>query len=140
MVVSKIGARGMNLEADVKRAMVKSMKEHGGYGRRIEDQYGVGIYDLILIPFGLPVFMTEVKIIRGPTFAPTLRQHVELERIRYVGHPSGHVLPLLVGYKNATYYFSQLRTEVKPEDCFSVTTTDKSFYDQLVQFYNSVRK
>ena len=130
----------MVLEADVKRAMVKSMKESGGYGRRIEDQYGVGIFDLILIPFGYPVFMTEVKMIRGATFGPTLRQHVELERIRYVGHPNGHVFPLLIGYKNGTYYFSELRVEVKPENCFSVTTTDMSFHDQLVQFHNSVRR
>lgn len=127
-------------EADVKRAMVKSVKEAGGYARRIEDQYGVGIFDLILIPFGLPVFMTEVKMIRGPAFGPTLRQHVELERIRYVGHPTGHVLPLLIGYKNSTYYFSELVVQAKPEDCFSVTTTSMSFHDQLVQFYNSRRK
>ena len=130
----------MTPEANVKRAMVKSVKESGGYGRRIEDQFGVGIYDLILIPFGLPVFMTEVKIIRKSTFGPTLRQHVELERIRYVGQPNGHVLPLLIGYRNGVYYFSELKVEVKPEDCFSVTTSDMSFHDQLVQFYNSVRK
>jgi len=130
----------MTTEADVKRAMVQSMKASGGYGRRIEDQYGVGIYDLILIPFGLPVFMTEVKMIRGPTFGPTLRQYVELERVRYVGHPNSHVLPLLIGYKNNTFYFSKLQTTVKPEDCFSVTTSDMSFHDQLVQFYNSTRK
>jgi hypothetical protein len=119
--------------------MVKSVKEAGGYARRIEDQFGVGVFDLILIPFGLPVFMTEVKMIRGPTFGPTLRQYVELERVRYVGHPSGHVMPLLIGYKNGTYYFSKLREAIKPEDCFSVTTSDMSFHDQLVQFYNSVR-
>ena len=48
-------------EADIKRAMVQSMKDAGSYGRRIEDQYAVGTYDLILIPFGLPVFMVEVR-------------------------------------------------------------------------------
>ena len=131
---------GMTLEADVKRTMVKSVRDSGGYARRIEDQFGVGIYDVILIPFGLPVFMAEVKIIRKATFGPTLRQHVELERIRYVGQPHGHVLPLLIGFKDGVYYFSELRIEVKPQDCFSVTTYDMSFHDQLVQFYNSMRK
>lgn len=129
----------MNLEADVKRAMVKSVKEAGGYARRIEDQFGVGIYDLVLIPFGLPVFMTEVKIIRGPTFGPSLRQHVELERIRHVSSNTGHVFPLVVGYRDKVYYFSKLQLVIRPSDCFSVTTSDMSFHDQLVQFYNSVR-
>jgi hypothetical protein len=127
-------------EADVKRNMVKSMKECGGYGRRIEDQYGVGIFDVILIPFGLPVFMTEVKMIRYPTFGPTLRQHVELERIRNVGHGSGHVIPLMIGYLEGVYYFHEPQMEIKPRDCFSVTTSDMKFHDQLVQYYNSRRK
>jgi len=130
----------MKLEADVKRAMVASVREAGGYARRIEDQFGVGVYDLILIPYGLPVFMTEVKMIRKSTFGPSMRQHVELERIRHVGQPNGHVFPLLVGYRNGTYYFSGLELEVKPEDCFSVTTTDMPFHEQLIRFYNSMRK
>jgi len=127
-------------EADVKRNMVKSMKDGGGYGRRIEDQYAVGVFDMILIPFGLPVFMTEVKMIRGLTFGPTLRQHVELERIRHVGHPSGHVIPLMVGFKDGVYYFHTPQMTIRPDACFSVTTSDMSFHDQLVQYYNSRRK
>ena len=127
-------------ESDVKRNMVRSMREHNGYARRIEDSYGVGVMDIILIPFGLPVFMTEVKMIRGPTFGPSLRQHVELERIQYVGHPSGHVIPLMIGWKDGVHYFHPPQMVIKPEECFSVTTSDMSFHDQLVQYYNSRRK
>jgi hypothetical protein len=127
-------------EADVKREMVKSMREKGGYARRIEDKFAVGTYDLILIPFGLPVFMTEVKMIRGAMFGPTLRQQVELERIRYVGHPSGHVIPLMVGWLAGVYYFHEPQMAIPVKDCFSVTTSNMHFHDQLVQYYHSRRK
>lgn len=128
-----------NPEANIKRAMVKSVKDAGGYARRIEDQYGVGIFDLILIPFGLPVFMTEVKIVRSQNFGPSLRQHVELQRIQYVGQTSGHVIPLMIGYKEGTFYFSKLKPAIKLEECFSVTTSQMPFNAQLVQFYHSIR-
>lgn len=127
-------------EAEVKRKMVASVKEGGGYARRIEDQYGVGIYDLIIIPFGLPVFMTEVKVIRGAMFGPTLRQHLELERIKHVGFMTGYVLPLLIGWRDGVYYFSELALNIKPEECFSVTTSDMSFNDQLIRYYHSRKK
>lgn len=126
-------------EADVKRAMVKSMKESGGYGRRIEDQYGVGIYDTILIPFGLPVFMAEVKIVKDNTFGPTLRQFVELERIKHVGFGANHVIPIMIGWKNGVYYFSPPKMSIVRNECFSVTTTDKNFHDQLVLYYHSMK-
>jgi len=127
-------------ESDVKREMVKSVKESGGYARRIEDQYGVGVYDLILIPLGLPVFLTEVKMIRGPAFGPTPRQYVELENIRHAASHSGHAIPILIGFRNGVYYFIYFSLTVDPRDCFSVTTTDVNFHDQLVKFYYSRRK
>ena len=120
--------------------MIRSMRDCGGYGRRIEDQYGVGIYDTILIPFGLPVFMAEVKIVRNSTFGPTLRQHVELERIRYVGHPNDHVIAVMIGWRDGTYYFHDVKLAINVNECFSVTTSDMSFHDQLVQYYHSRRK
>jgi hypothetical protein len=127
-------------ESDVKRKMVRSVRESNGYARRIEDSYGVGILDMIFIPFGLPVMFAEVKIIRGSTFGPSLRQQVELERIKYVSHNTGHAIPMMIGYKDGVYYFHEPAMTIKPEECFSVTTSDMSFHDQLVQYYNSRRK
>lgn len=127
-------------EADVKRGMVKSVQEKGGYARRIEDQYGVGILDCIFIPFGMPVIMAEVKLVKGYTFGPTMRQLVELERIRYVGHSSGHVVAVIIGYKDKTYYFHEPKQTIDCRECFSVTTHDMSFHDQLVQYCHSRRK
>lgn len=126
-------------EADVKRKMVREMKAAGHYARRVEDSYAVGIYDLILIPFGLPVFMAEVKMIRGETFGPTMRQQVELERIRYVGHPSGHVIPLMIGFKDGVYYFHPPQMLIYVNACFSVTTSEMPFPDQLIQYFHSRR-
>jgi hypothetical protein len=126
-------------EADIKRAMVQSMKDAGSYGRRIEDQYAVGTYDLILIPFGLPVFMAEVKMIKDNTFGPTLRQFVELERIKHVGFGAQHVIPVMIGWKNDVYYFSAPKMNIARNECFSVTTTHKTFHDQLVLYYHSMK-
>jgi len=127
----------MKSEADVKRSMVKSMVEGGGYARRIEDQYGVGIFDVILIPYNLPVFMAEVKIIRGNTFGPTERQYVELIRIQNVAAIDKHVIPVMVGYREGDYYFHKPAKSIDYRDCFSVTTTAIPFYDQLVKYYHA---
>lgn len=127
------------LEADVKRRIVKDMQMGKGYARRIEDQYAVGTYDMILIPFGLPVFMAEVKIIRDNVFGPTPRQQVELARITGVAADAGHVIPVMIGYKEGTYYFHKPVVKVHREDCFSVTTTDIPFHKQLVLYYYSLR-
>jgi hypothetical protein len=129
----------MMKESDVKRNMIKSMHEGGGYGRRIEDQYGVGIFDTILIPFGLPVFMAEVKIIRDDTFGPTPRQGIELERIRNVAANNGHVIPAMIGWRDGVYYFSLPKSKINRTDCFSVTTSDVPFYKQLTLYYYSIR-
>lgn len=127
-------------ESDVKRGMVKSMTDKGGYARRIEDQYGVGIFDIILIPLGLPVFTAEVKMIKGNVFGPTLRQQLELERIRTVAFNAGHVVPVVIGYKDGNYYFHEPKQTIDCRDCFSVTTQNMGFHDQLVQYHHSRRK
>jgi len=124
-------------EADVKREMIQSVKDAGGYGRRIEDQYAVGVYDTILIPPGLPVFMAEVKIVRSDTFGPTPRQMVELQRVQFAAKVAGHVIPLMIGYKNGVYYFHKPKPVIHCRDCFSVTTSDVPFYKQLVLYYYS---
>jgi len=87
----------------------------------------------------MPVFMAEVKIIRDNTFGPTLRQFVELERIRHVGYGGQHVIPVMIGWKNGVHYFSPPKMTIVRNECFSVTTTDKTFHDQLVLYYHSMK-
>lgn len=130
----------MTSEANVKRAIVKSMKEGGGYARRFEDQYAVGVYDMLLIPKGLPVFAAEIKLVKGRHFGPTPRQMIELQRIADVGSPNNHVIPVMIGWGNGNYYFHKPRQVIACEDCFSVTTSEVPFYKQLVLYYYSQKE
>jgi hypothetical protein len=75
-------------ESELKSWFVKKIKQEGGYGRRIEDQFGVGLFDLILVPKGGPVFFVEAKIIRATTWGATDRQMIELERAQLAGGSS----------------------------------------------------
>ena len=127
-------------ESEVKRRMVKSVQEKGGYARRIEDQYAVGTFDMIIIPLGLPVFTAEVKMVTGNVFGPTVRQLLELERIRVAAFKSGHVIPVMIGFKDGNYYFHEPKQSIDCRECFSVTSLDMSFNDQLIQYYHSRRK
>lgn len=124
------------LENTLKRNMVSSVKSHGGYARRIEDQYGVGIPDTVLIPKGLPVFFAEAKIISANMFGPTPRQYIELMQISQMGE---HAVPLLVGWKDGVYYFAPPASSIDRRECFSMTDTTMSFHDQLVQYYHSTK-
>jgi hypothetical protein len=117
--------------------MVASVKQFGGYARRIEDQYAVGVFDMIMIPFGLPVFLAEVKIIKGVSFGPTERQFIELTRVITASNQKGHAIPVMIGWKEGTFYFHKPAEVIQCRDCFSVTTSDLPFNTQLVQFYHS---
>lgn len=130
----------MVTEAGVKRGIVKSMQEGGGYARRIEDQFAVGTYDMILIPKGLPVFTAEVKLIYDNTFGPSARQYIELMRVRAAAVDAGHVIPVVIGWKDGVYYFHKPAERMVRGDCFSVTTSDVPFYKQLVLYYYSIRE
>lgn len=122
-------------ESDVKRMISDSMLKSGGYARRFEDQYAVGIFDMILIPRGLPVFAAEVKMVRANFFGPTPRQHIELVRIEDAAGQSGHIIPVMIGYKDGVFYFHRPQIRINITDCFSVTTSKMQFHEQLVKYY-----
>jgi|KBSSwiS6_1023812.scaffolds.fasta_scaffold00864_6 hypothetical protein len=122
-------------ESTVKTDMVKSIRAAGGYARRIEDRYSVGVLDLIMVPKGYPVFFAEVKIVRGLVFKPTDRQYIEMKRINECG--GEHMFGIAIGYKDGTYYFSEATNHAEIRDCFSVTTSNMDFPRQLIQFYHS---
>lgn len=110
-------------ESDVKSALVKVVRFEGGYGRRIEDQFGVGILDTIIIPKGYPVFFIEAKIIKGKTFGPTPRQYIEMLEILDADQhdlPSTAV-PVLLGWMNGVHYFRAPIQETTPDDCLAQT-------------------
>ena len=121
-------------EATVKSMMVKSVRDAGGYARRIEDQFLVGMPDTILIPQGCPVFFAEVKIVKRQQLAPSPRQYVEMMRLKSAG--GVHAIPILIGWKETIYYFHEVTEKASLTSCFSVTSGSMTFHDQLVQFYN----
>lgn len=129
----------MPSESDIKRSIVKDMQAHGGYARRIEDQFAVGTYDMILIPYDLPVFMAEVKKIKNNSFEPTERQFVELVRVANVGAINRHVIPVVIGWDSGNYYFHKPAHNIRKQDCFSVTTSNLPFYNQLEKYYYYIK-
>lgn len=87
-------------EADVKRKLVHRMREEGGYARRFEDKWAVGLPDMMLIPKGGPVVWAEVKMITDWKFGPSPRQHEELQRLELPPHCRG----LVFGWKHGVLY------------------------------------
>lgn len=89
-------------ESQLKTKMVKKIKEEGGYARRLEDQFAVGIPDVIAILPNLPVIFIEAKIIRGQHFSASPRQALEIERLN-TPSPS-HAMAMLLGFKEGEIY------------------------------------
>ena len=114
--------------------MVKSIRSYHGYARRMEDKFAVGLPDIILVPKGYPVFIAEVKVIKGQKFRPTARQYIELRRINDAG--GEHMFGIMIGVLNGVYYFHENSGECDITDCFSVTSFDMPFHEQLIQFYS----
>lgn len=121
-------------ESVVKASMVDNVRRAGGYARRYEDQFAVGIPDTIFILPSLPPIFAEVKVFKHHRFGPTDRQLVELNRLN---QHSPRVFGILIGWKDNIYYFSEARSVAIDTDCFSVTRCIMPFADQLRQFYHA---
>jgi hypothetical protein len=115
------------------------MRDDGGYARRIEDQYAVGIFDMIIIPRGLPVFFAEVKMVTNNVFGPTPRQMIELSRLADVAGNACHAIPVMIGFQDHIYYFHKPQLKIDKRDCFSVTTSEMPFHRQITQYFHSIR-
>jgi hypothetical protein len=73
-------------EADCKRKLVAEVKAlRGGWARRIEDRWAVGVLDLVLKLPDHPVIFAEGKMIDGYKFEPTERQWIEGKRMLAAG-------------------------------------------------------
>lgn len=75
-------------ESQLKSKIVKKIRDNKtGYARRFEDQYAVGLPDMIIIPNGGDVWFMEAKVTRtlNETWGPSPRQEIELDRIVKAG-------------------------------------------------------
>lgn len=123
-------------ESDYKSAFVKAVKAQGGWGRRVEDQYGVGILDMILVVPGLPVYFAEGKLASKTYMEPTPRQAIEMERINAASH--GVAESLLIGFSEAGVYLSPNTERVALKDAFFCAwgTPER----QMLEFYYKWRQ
>ena len=100
-------------EADRKLNLVKGVKALGGYARRLEDKYALGLLDLVIKLPGHNVVMAEGKLIDGNLFAPTPRQYIEgLDWLR-VG-----VDVVLIGWQDKWMYISPWVKQADKRVCF----------------------
>ena len=124
-------------ESSLKTAMTKDVRIYGGYARRFEDRFGLGLVDCVFIPKGLPPIFAEVKLVEGYKFGPSDRRYVELQRIN---EHIPHAYAIVIGVKNGINYFTKAVSQADIRECFSVTTSNISFNQELVQFYHAKLK
>ena len=100
-------------EAKVKQDLCRDIRREGGYARRIEDRFAVGMPDVVVILPDHPVMWIEAKIIRYDMFGPTARQLVELKRL----YRPPHCYSYLMGWKNDIHYITWPVDQIKHGDC-----------------------
>lgn len=102
-------------EADHKRKLVAEINAlRGGYARRIEDRWAVGVLDLILKPPDCPIIFGEGKMIEGHKFGPTERQWIEGNRIIAAG-----LTVVLIGWKGRTMSVSPWVVQADWRECLT---------------------
>jgi hypothetical protein len=115
-------------EAAYKRDLVAQINAiEGGYARRIEDRFAVGVLDLFIKYPGHDVVMAEGKIIEGNLFAPTERQFEEGMRLGFAG-----IEPVLIGWKDGQMYVSEWAKQADYRECF---TLERAPYVEILWRY-----
>lgn len=117
------------LESFYKGRMVIEVKREGGYATRIEDQYRLGFPDTILVLPSIGTNFVEVKRFTGLQFAPSPRQHIELDRIN-----SGGGQAFLIGVKDGIHHFHVSAKICRVENC-TVQKDGEPFCDTLRRFH-----
>lgn len=127
-------------ESKVKTDIVAQVKKAGGYARRIEDQFAVGILDTLIVLNGpdYPVFLAEVKILKNNIFGPSDRQYVEM--LHVIRAQNGAAVAVLVGYDvpTKTFYITFPVKMVDIRDKSDKVKVGTNFIDTLKEFYNGL--
>lgn len=92
----------MKSESARKSELVKVSRAFGDYARRIEDQFTVGMPDIIYGIKDGPTCLIEAKLIESGSFGPTPRQKIELERWH---NPRQGRISLLLGFDDDGYFY-----------------------------------
>lgn len=120
------------LESDYKAMLVKQARQAGAYARRLEDRYGVGVLDIVIIPPAGLVYFIEAKRIEHRSFGPTDRQYIEGLRIIKA---NGTARPLLVGWDEygVLYIAPGWPKKTSKLNCWS-GNTEFNYYETLLEF------
>lgn len=106
-------------ESKAKTLLAKKLRDAGHYGRRHEDQFAVGILDLIIALKDDDVtYHCEAKIINGLQFKPRERQFTEALRINGLNNKGA--VAILMGYKEEEklwYIAKKFDKVVRLTDC-----------------------
>ena len=106
-------------EADFKAQLVKNVRALGGYGRRLEDKYALGLLDLVIKLPQHPFLVAEGKLIAGHAFAPSARQYEEGKSWINAG-----VKVLLIGWHQKSMYISPWVKKADKRECYTDHNTD----------------
>lgn len=106
-------------EASFKAQLVKDVRALGGYARRLEDKYALGLLDLVIKLPQHPFLIAEGKLIEGHAFAPTARQYEEGKAWIKAG-----VKVLLIGWHGKSMYISPWVSKADKRDCYTDYNTD----------------
>ena len=87
-------------EADLKRALLKSLTAQGGVGFRMEDRYAVGRPDLYMHAVGMPPFLIEAKIIHGAKLVCT---DLQAEKLKDLNRPP-FACAAIIGWRDDKLY------------------------------------
>lgn len=106
-------------ESKAKTLLAKQLRDAGHYGRRHEDQFAVGILDMVIaLRDDDRTYHCEAKIINGLQFKPRERQYTEALRIN--GLDNDGAVAILIGYKEAEklwYIAKKFDKVVRLTDC-----------------------
>lgn len=114
-------------EADHKRKLVAEINAlSGGWARRVEDRWAIGVLDMILKLPGAPIVFAEAKLVVGQAFGPTKRQFIEGQRIAAAG-----LNVLLIGWKDKRMAISPWTEEADFRQCFNASDDVSTLLEYL---------
>lgn len=133
-------------ESELKTKLKEQAKKLGWYARRVEDQFAVGILDMIFVMPGGPTFFAEVKIVKSCKFGASDRQFIEMARIEKCAplDPPQYAYAILVGYDpdiDTFYIMGPTKGDVDTRNLPSTrkVAVGKGFFKTLREYYDAIR-
>lgn len=127
-------------EADFKRKMVESVRKRGGWARRFEDNFAVGLFDCIFVPYRSQfVYFVELKIAtpNKPTIEPRPRQMVEARTLKAASCPNAVVCMASINQNMVITVYDHDGTNFLSETAIRLTDFD---FGALLHRYKDARR